>query len=200
LRSLAYADASSMLRFIIPTAPPPRPVRPLLRIVIAVLKPPLGGPRRLLSGTRTLSRNTDVVELARMPILSSCGPMLTPSMSRVTMNAPRFARSSATPVFANTVKKSAMPPLVIHSLLPLMIQSSPSRVAVVLIDAASEPAPGSVRQNAAIISPLASLGRKRSFCSSSPNKSNPFMPIELCAPTVIATEASCFASCCSERE
>ena len=62
------------------------------------------------------------------------------------------------PVLAKTVKKLAMPPLVIHSLLPLSTQSSPSRTAVVLMIAASEPAPGSVRQKAAIISPVASFG------------------------------------------
>ena len=99
-----------------------------------------------------------MVELARSPILSSCGPTLTPFMSRVTMKAVSLPRSSAWPVLAKTVKKPARPPLVIQSLLPSSTQSSPSRTAVVLMLAASEPAPGSVRQKAAIISPVASLG------------------------------------------
>ena len=53
-----------------------------------------------------------------------------------------------------------MPPLVIQSFSPFKVQLPSSlRFAAVRIAAASEPAPGSVRQNAAIISPLASLGR-----------------------------------------
>jgi hypothetical protein len=79
-------------------------------------------------------------------------------MSRVTMNADSSFLPFGSPVFANTVKKSAMPPLVIQILVPFSTQSSPSRTAVVLIEAASEPDVGSVRQNAAIISPLASRG------------------------------------------
>ncbi len=71
---------------------------------------------------------------------------------------------------------------------------------MVLIAAASEPAPGSVRQNAAIISPVASLGSQRAFCSSVPNRSSPRMPMELCAPTVTATEPSYLAISCSARE
>ena len=83
-----------------------------------------------------------MVELARSPILSSCGPTLTPVMSRVTMKAVSLPRSSGLPVLAKTVKKLARPPLVIHSLLPLSTQSSPSRTAVVLTPAASEPGAG----------------------------------------------------------
>ena len=109
------------------------------------------------SGTLTLSKCTVVVELERRPILSSCGPMLTPSMSFVTMKAVILPRPPSSGVLAKTVKKSAMPPLVIQSLLPLRTQSSPSFTAVVVTAAASEPAPGSVRQYAAIISPLASF-------------------------------------------
>jgi hypothetical protein len=57
---------------------------------------------------------------------------------------------------ANTVKKLAMPPLVIHSFSPLSTQWSPWCSAVVRIEPASEPEPGSVRQNAAMRLPLAS--------------------------------------------
>ena len=51
-------------------------------------------------------------------------------------------------------------------------------------------APGSVRQNAAIISPLASFGIHRAFCSTVPYSKSPRMPMELCAPIVTATDAS----------
>ena len=107
------------MRFIPPTQPPPRPVRPLLRMRIATLKPLPSSPRRWSSGTRTLSKKTAAVELALSPILSSWGPVLTPGMSRVTMKALSFPRSSGLPVLAKTVKKLASPPLVIHSLFPL---------------------------------------------------------------------------------
>ena len=53
-----------------------------------------------------------------------------------------------------------MPPLVIQIFSPLSSQlPSGCLRAVVRSAAASEPAPDSVRQKAAIISPLASLGR-----------------------------------------
>ena len=52
---------------------------------------------------------------------------------------------------------------------PLMTHSSPSRTAVVRIDAGSEPASGSDSANAGDHSPLAQRGRKRCFCSSVPN-------------------------------
>jgi hypothetical protein len=80
-------------------------------------------------------------------------------MSRVTRNALIFPRSPSFPVLAKTVKKSAISPSVIQIFSPLRIQSSPSRSARVLIEAASDPEPGSVRQKAAIISPVANLGK-----------------------------------------
>ena len=63
-------------------------------------------------------------------------------------------------VRANTVQKSAIPPFVIQIFSPFRVQLPSSlRFAEVRIDAASEPAPDSVRQNAAINSPVASRGR-----------------------------------------
>ena len=53
---------------------------------------------------------------------------------------------------------------------PLMTHSSPSRTAVVRIDAGSEPASGSDSANAGDFSPVAHGGRKRCFCSSVPNR------------------------------
>ncbi len=187
-----------MTCFMEPTQPPPSPVRPWLRIFIATLKPLPTSPRTLAAGTRTLSSTTVVVELARRPILSSCGPVVTPAMSRVTMKA--VILPSGVSVLAKTVKKSAMPPFVIQIFSPVRIQSSPSRTAWVFTEAASEPAPASVRQNAAMSSPLASLGRYLAFCSSVPMRMRPFMPIELWAPAVRATEPSCRESSWSVRE
>ena len=63
-------------------------------------------------------------------------------------------------VRANTVQRSAIPPFVIQIFSPFRLQLPSSlRFAAVRIEAASEPAPDSVRQNAAINSPVASRGR-----------------------------------------
>ena len=93
-----------------------------------------------------------------MPILSSWWPWLTPAHFASTMKA--VILPSADSVRANTVYRSAMPPLVIQIFSPFSIQlPSALRAAWVRIEAASDPAPDSVRQKAAIISPLASFGK-----------------------------------------
>ena len=61
-----------------------------------------------------------------------------------------------------------MPPLVIHSLLPLRTQSEPSRRAEVRIEAGSEPESGSVSPKQPIASPAAIRGSHSCFCSSEP--------------------------------
>ena len=48
-------------------------------------------------------------------------------------------------------------------LRPLMIKSSPSGIAVVVVPPASEPAPGSVSPNTRIFSPLATCGKYSFF-------------------------------------
>ena len=58
-----------------------------------------------------------------------------------------------------------MPP-VMKVLLPLRIQSSPSRTAVVVTPARSEPMPGSVIAIALTRAPSAKPGNQRSRCSS----------------------------------
>ena len=63
-----------------------------------------------------------------------------------------------------------MGPLVMYILDPVMIQLLPSLIARVWMPAASEPALGSVRQNAAIFLPAARSGIQRFFCSSLPPK------------------------------
>ena len=50
-------------------------------------------------------------------------------------------------VDANTTNTSAKPPFVTKHFLPLRTYSSPSLTAVALSAPASEPAPGSVKQN-----------------------------------------------------
>ncbi len=84
-----------------PTAPPPRPVRPLFKMLMATLKPLPTGPSAFSGGTRTSANATVVVLEARIPILSSCGPWLTPGHTASTMNA--VILPSGVSVRANTV-------------------------------------------------------------------------------------------------
>jgi hypothetical protein len=53
--------------------------------------------------------------------------------------------------------------------VPFKTQSSPSRFAVVRIDAGSDPASGSVNPKQPIASPAAIRGSHSCFCSSEPN-------------------------------
>ena len=69
-------------------------------------------------------------------------------------------------VRAATTTRSAEPPLVMKVLEPLRIQSSPSRTAVVLSAARSEPPEGSVIPIAVSSSPVQNRGSQRCFCSS----------------------------------
>ena len=87
-----------------------------------------------------------------------------PGVSVGTTN-PRIPSS----VCAHTTATSAMPPLVIHIFVPLRIQSSPSRLAVVRMVAGSEPKSGSVSPKQPIASPAAIRGSHSCFCSSEPN-------------------------------
>ena len=64
--------------------------------------------------------------------------------------------------------QSAIPPLVMNILVPLMTKPSPSRCAVVLMAATSEPASGSVTAMAVSTSPVTIPGSQRAFCSSLP--------------------------------
>ena len=71
-------------------------------------------------------------------------------------------------VLANTMHQSAMGAPEMKHLRPLRIKSSPSCTAVVVVPPASEPAPGSVRANTRIFSPLATAGKYFCFWASLP--------------------------------
>ena len=83
---------------------------------------------------------------------------------------PFSTRKPRTPssVRAHTTATSEIEPLVIHILLPLRTQSSPSRTARVRIEPGSEPESGSVRPKQPIASPAAMRGSHSCFCSSLP--------------------------------
>jgi hypothetical protein len=81
---------------------------------------------------------------ARIPILSSFLPWRSPGVSFGTTNDawPRWPSAGST--VATTTVTSAMPPLVMKTLVPLRTHSSPSSFAVVRSDFTSDPAPASV--------------------------------------------------------
>ena len=80
--------------------------------------------------------------------------------------------SSRVPVTAVVVTSEVMsvPELVMNCLEPLIRQLPSSSFAVVLVPPASDPAPGSVRQNPARLVPASRPGRYFCFCSSVPKR------------------------------
>src|SRR5581483_109374 len=87
-------------------------------------------------------------------------------------------------VFAKTTVQAAYPAFVMNVFEPLMTYSSPSRTAVVFIDATSEPAPGSESPNEQRIGSSTSGVSHVRFCSSVPNPitgpaPSPFAEIEV---------------------
>ncbi len=80
---------------------------------------------------------------------------------------PASTRKPCTPssVCAHTIATSARLPLVIHILLPLRRQPSPSRTARVCIAAGSEPPCASVRPKQPIALPAAIAGNQRCRCA-----------------------------------
>ncbi|MNV89838.1 hypothetical protein D3C71_1841690 [compost metagenome] len=71
-------------------------------------------------------------------------------------------------VLQTTRIRSAVSPLLMKVLLPLMTYSSPSRTAVVRTAFRSLPVPGSVMAMARMVSPEAAPGSHLRFCSSVP--------------------------------
>ena len=77
-----------------------------------------------------------------------------------------------------------------NALLPFSTQPSAHGSARVRSAAASEPEPGSVRPQAPRISPRASRGSHRCFCSVEPKRAMWLVQSELWAHMVMPTEAS----------
>ncbi len=132
------------------------------------MKPRSTSPMMRSSPTRTFSKNSSAVSDSVWPTLSSLRPRLKPS-------SPASIAKSVMPLapFSGEVRtavttRSALKPLVMKVLEPLMTQPSPSRTAVVLSAARSEPPPGSVMPIARRISPETMPGSQRSFCSCVP--------------------------------
>ena len=91
-------------------------------------------------GMRQFSKYSSVVGEPLMPSFFSLGPTVKPSSSSWTMNAEMPLAPLSGSLTAITVYHDDLPPLVIQHLAPLRIQSSPSALARVRIEAASLPA------------------------------------------------------------
>ena len=92
--------------------------------------------------------------------------------------------SSAGRVRAKTMNRSAIGALVMKRLSPLMIQSSPSRTALVRKPDGFDPAPGSVSANEATTSPVAIRSSHCAFCSSVPNPTSTWPAMPLLVPNI----------------
>ncbi len=145
-------------------------MRPPSRICRAWMKPSPSLPSSRSSETKQFSITTSAVSEARMPSLFSFLPGRNPSIplssTKAEMLWPRVPLGSVT---AKTTQVSPTLPWVVKVLAPFRIQPPSTRSARVRVPAASEPAPGSVRLQAPIFSPLASGTSQRCFCSSLPN-------------------------------
>mmetsp|Transcript_25736 Transcript_25736/g.75425 ORF Transcript_25736/g.75425 Transcript_25736/m.75425 type:complete len:208 (-) Transcript_25736:326-949(-) len=167
VRSAAYFVATSRDAWAMPRACAAIPMRPPSRVVMAILKPSPGLPRRFALGTRTLSRMRLAVDEPRMPSLSSLAPRLKPGASQGTRKALIPLCFLLLSVVAKTIAAEASWALVIHALVPLRKKwSGPSSTAVVEAAPASEPFPGSERPKQPSFSPLAKGVSHSSFCSS----------------------------------
>ena len=103
---------------------------------------------------------------------------------------PRMPLAPSSSVCAQTTATSATEPLVIHILVPLSTQSSPSRLARVRMPAGLEPKSGSVRPKQPIASPAAIRGSQVCFCSSLPNFQIANIASEPCTETRLRTPES----------
>src|SRR6266550_2358009 len=107
-----------------------------------------------------------------------------------------FARS----VDAYTTTTSAIGPFVTQIFVPFRSQHLSRSVAVVLMEAASDPLDGSVSENAAIFFPAVRSGRYLRFCSSVPPRKIDIEPIEVCAPITLENAAEVRPNCSSARQ
>ncbi len=139
----------------------------------------------LATGTRTSSKTSSAVSDPRMPSLSSLRLTENPaaSVGMMIWLTPREPPSSEVRTSAHS--QSAWVPLVMYSLAPEMIQSSPSRAARVVSAATSEPASGSVTAIAATASPVMAGARYCCFSSAEPNAASAGVAMSVCTPIAI---------------
>ena len=140
------------------------------------------------SGTVASSKRSSRVSEARQPSFFIAAEIVYPG---VPFSTTMFEISSS-PVRAVMVTPQVMsvPAFVMKSFEPLITHEPSRSSAVVRVFPASEPAPGSVRPNAARRLPEARSGSQRCFCSSLPYSRIGIVPSDVCAATVIATDES----------
>src|SRR3989475_8270788 len=145
-----------------PTASAPTAGREPSRARSASLNPSPPSPSRFSTGTSQSVRCRATVGEPRIPIFRSSLPRANPGNVGSTRNAvtPFFRRPRST--VAKSVMTDARLPLDTQSFTPFRMYRSPRRTAFVEIEAASEPAPGSEREKAAVISPDARRGDRKS--------------------------------------
>ena len=120
-----------------------------------------------------------------MDSFGSMGVAVKPGVS-VGTTKPRMPPSVCAQITA-TCATEASP---IHRLVPVRIQSPPSRRAKVVMLDGSEPAVGSVRPKQPIASPAAMAGSHCCFCSSEPNLWMADMAREPCTETKVRSPES----------
>ena len=102
-------------------------------------------------------------------------------------------------VRAQITARSAIDASPIHRLAPLITQSSPAWLAVVVMLAGSLPDSGSVRPKQPISSPEAIGGSQRSFCASVPNFAMALMASDPCTLTKVRSPESPASSSSAAR-
>src|SRR5262249_50658808 len=146
------------------------------------------------AGRRTSSSTNSLVTDARSDSLRVISGAENPGVSVGTTN-PRILFS----VWAQTTATSATEPLVIHILVPLSTQSSPSRRAYVRMPDGLEPKSGSVSPKQPIASPAAIFGSHSCFWSSEPQRQIANMASEPCTDTRLRSPESAASSSMQAR-
>ncbi len=160
--------------------------RPVFSVVRAIFRPCPSFPSRLVTGTRTSLNRVTPFSIPLSPMNKLRFSTVMPGASASTTNAemPPLPPSCGG-TLAITTTSSAITPLVVQSLLPLIRYAEPSsvRVAVAFIRAGSEPTSGSVSRKA-VTAPAAQRGRYSCFCSGVPKTfTGSGTPMDWCAET-----------------
>src|SRR6266853_4057067 len=215
LRCFAYLTVSSNAPCANPTACAAIPMRPPSNALKAIFNPCPSSPRRFSAGTTQSFSKISTEGDDRCPILSSWRPTRNPANPGSTKNAEMPLPPAAGSVFANTRSTPAALPFVTQVFVPFSKYTSPegnssaakaeaggaanvgaeaptptcsltfTRRAVACIPAASEPAAGSVRQNAPSVSPVAMRRKYFFFCASVPNSISGACTAEFVTPSAV---------------
>mmetsp|Transcript_10926 Transcript_10926/g.31028 ORF Transcript_10926/g.31028 Transcript_10926/m.31028 type:complete len:213 (-) Transcript_10926:300-938(-) len=175
-RSRAYAVARSRKNRASPRHSEAMRIRSAFMELRIYLKPSPSMPMRLLAGMRRSSKKIWQVLwliMVSMGWIENASPWRLASR-RSTKNVLRALRRGvlSSPVRASSRSRSLCSARLVHSLVPLIMYSSPSRRAVVLRLKVSVPESGSLTPKAwSRSSPEAIFGRNSSFCASLPCRS-----------------------------